>query len=371
MRFKEYQGDWKVVTIGECSSSLEYGMNSAAIKFDGENKYIRITDIDDESRKYKSNSPVSPEGVLLDKYLVKENDILFVRTGADTGRSYLYRSFDGKLYFAGFLIRARIKESYNGNFIFAQTLTQNYNKWVKLMSMRSGQPGINSKEYSCFQFKIPTKEEQDKISSFLTKIDTRIETQSKIIEDLKVLSRSVAQQIFAKNLIFQSSYKTEWSTKQISEILTIGSGKDYKHLNTGDIPVFGTGGHLTFVDQFLHDGETVCIGRKGTIDKPMYYNGKIWTVDTLFYTHSFRGVLPKFIFYTFRLINWKEYNEASGVPSLSKSTIEKIEIDIPPMNIQHKIVAMLSLIDVKVNNEGAILSNLQKQKSQLLKSLFI
>ena len=81
---------------------------------------------------------------------------------------------------------------------------------------------------------------------------------------------------------------------------------------------------MTKVNEFLYDGETVCIGRKGTIDKPMYYNGKIWTVDTLFYTHKFRSTIPKFIFYLFQQINWKLYNEASGVPSLSKATIEKL-----------------------------------------------
>ena len=97
----------------------------------------------------------------------------------------------------------------------------------------------------------------------------------------------------------------EWKEKSIGDVLSIGSGKDYKHLGTGNIPVFGTGGLMSTVNDYLHDGETVCIGRKGTIDKPMYYNGKLWTVDTLFYTHSFDETSPKFIFYAFQRINWK------------------------------------------------------------------
>ena len=84
-------------------------------------------------------------------------------------------------------------------------------------------------------------------------------------------------------------FEGEWEEKKLREVLTIGSGKDYKHLGVGNIPVFGTGGLMTTVDAFLYDGETVCIGRKGTIDKPMYFKGKIWTVDTLFYTHSFKN----------------------------------------------------------------------------------
>ena len=111
-----------------------------------------------------------------------------------------------------------------------------------------------------------------------------------------------------------------WEEKKIGNILKIGSGKDYKHLKNGDIPVYGTGGYMLSVDKYLYDGESVCIGRKGTIDKPVYLTGRFWTVDNLFYTHSFNQVIPKFVFSLFQKINWKEYNEASGVPSLSKST---------------------------------------------------
>lgn len=136
-------------------------------------------------------------------------------------------------------------------------------------------------------------------------------------------------------------FEGEWKEKRIGELLVIGSGKDYKHLQTGDIPVFGTGGYMTSVNKYLHDGETVCIGRKGTINKPFYYNGKIWTVDTLFYTHSFKNLIPRFCFNLFEKINWLHFNEASGVPSLSKSTIENIEVNIPEESEQKKIAAFL------------------------------
>ena len=87
-----------------------------------------------------------------------------------------------------------------------------------------------------------------------------------------------------------------WERKKIGKILTIGSGKDYKHLSEGDIPVYGTGGYMTSVNNYLYDGESVCIGRKGTIDKPRFLEGKFWTVDTLFYSHSFNNSIPKFVY---------------------------------------------------------------------------
>lgn len=165
-------------------------------------------------------------------------------------------------------------------------------------------------------------------------------------------------------------FKKNWESKLINEILSIGSGKDYKHLEKGNIPVFGTGGLMTYVNDFLFDGETVCIGRKGTIDKPMYFKGKLWTVDTLFYTNKFVNSSPKFIFNLFQRINWKEYNEASGVPSLSKSTIEKIEIKIPSIEEQTKIANFLSSVDEKLNLFKEKKSLLEGYKKGIMQKIF-
>ena len=156
-------------------------MNAAAVKFDGKHKYIRITDIDEETSDFIPNPLSSPDGALEQKYLVKENDILFARTGASVGKSYLYNHNDGELYFAGFLIRARIKPEYNGAFIYYQTKSKKYDRWVKLTSMRSGQPGINSQEYSSYPIAITCKVEQDKIADFFQLLDYRIAVQNKII----------------------------------------------------------------------------------------------------------------------------------------------------------------------------------------------
>ncbi|WP_221407208.1 restriction endonuclease subunit S, partial [Elizabethkingia occulta] len=199
-------------------------------------------------------------------------------------------------------------------------------------------------------------------------------TQNKIIENLETSIRNFRNQIFKQKIRIKNTNGTEfsgWHEVKIGDILKIGNGKDYKHLETGSIPVYGTGGYMTSVDDYLHDGETVCIGRKGTIDKPMYYNGKIWTVDTLFYTYSFQLCIPKFIFHLFRTINWLEYNEASGVPSLSKTTIKKISLQIPSIEEQERIASFLNKIDHKIQTEKAILEQLEMQKKYLLKQMFV
>ena len=154
-------------------------------------------------------------------------------------------------------------------------------------------------------------------------------------------------------------FTDEWTETNIGSILSIGNGKDYKDLGDGNIPVFGTGGYMTSVKDYLMDGESVFIGRKGTINKPSYYKGKFWTVDTLFYTHEFIGAVPRFVLYLFENIDWLKYNEASGVPSLSKSTIEKIKINIPKTIEQKKISAFISLLDRRIEVQSGLINKLE------------
>jgi len=224
------------------------------------------------------------------------------------------------------------------------------------------------------RFNSPAIFEQTKIADFLSLIDARIQTQNKIIAQLETLMQGLREKLFKQQLRFKDENGNnfpDWEMKSLGNILTIGNGKDYKNLNSGDVPVFGTGGLMTYVDSFLYNGETVCIGRKGTINKPMYYKGKIWTVDTLFYTHSFLNCSPKFIYYTFQSINWLEFNEASGVPSLSKNTIERILLSLPSFPEQIRIANFLTSIDEKIEAEKKILNRYENQKKYLLQNMFI
>ena len=151
---------------------------------------------------------------------------------------------------------------------------------------------------------------------------------------------------------------------------TIGNGRDYKHLTKGDIPVFGTGGYMTSVNDYLYDGETTFIGRKGTINKPFYYKGKFWTVDTLFYTHLFNGVTPRFVYCIFQTINWLRYNEASGVPSLSKDAIEKIKVHIPHIEEQQKISKLLFALDERIAVQRALIGEMGRLMGGIREWLF-
>ena len=183
---------WKKCRLVDIAEGFEYGMNSASKNFDGKNKYIRITDINDESYKFENKDIVSPCGKIEEKYKVKEGDILFARTGASTGKSYLYNIEDGDLYFAGFLIRVHIKDA-NPYLIFSQTLTSKYSNWLKIMSVRSGQPGINAEELKNLSVFLPSFPEQKIIAQVLSTADKEIALLKSSIEQEKQKKKSLAQ----------------------------------------------------------------------------------------------------------------------------------------------------------------------------------
>lgn len=250
-----------------------------------------------------------------------------------------------------------------------------YDKFdLKRFGTGSGVPTLNRNDVHNQQIFFPSLEEQTSIANFLSSVDEKLNFLKEKKALLEEYKKGIMQKIFNQDIRFKDDNGNDfedWEEKSIGNILTIGSGRDYKHLNYGNVPVFGTGGLMTYVDSFLHQGETVCIGRKGTIDKPMYYNGDIWTVDTLFYTHTFIESIPKFVYYVFQSINWKQHNEASGVPSLSKSTIEQILINVPSVAEQNKIANFLSAIDEKIALVSNQIKDTQEYKKGLLQQMFV
>lgn len=188
--------NWHIVRLQDVANGFDYGMNSAATTFDGVHKYIRITDIDDDSRQYLSDDIVSPSDTPEEKYRVSDNDILFARTGASVGKSYLYTPDDGALYFAGFLIRISVKKEYDSYFVYLNTLTSKYEKWLRLESMRSGQPGVNAEQYRNYAFRCPNYQTQVKIANIIKGIDSKILKERMSLSKLNSLKNGLLQQLF-------------------------------------------------------------------------------------------------------------------------------------------------------------------------------
>ena len=162
----------------------------------------------------------------------------------------------------------------------------------------------------------------------------------------------------------------DWLKLKYKDVLTIRYGKDHKSLNDGDIPVYGTGGLMRHVNKYLYDGESILIGRKGTIDKPKYINEKFWTVDTLFYTEIEESIVPLFLYQHALEVNWLGLNEATGVPSLNTTSIYNIDISIPSKEEQTKIASFLSAVDEKISQLTQKLELLSQYKQGMMQKLF-
>ena len=162
-------------------------------------------------------------------------------------------------------------------------------------------------------------------------------------------------------------FNQNYETLQLKNTLKIKSGKDQKQVEVenGIYNIYGTGGIIGHTNTFLYDKESVGIGRKGTIDKPVYFDQPFWTVDTLFYSEIYEGFIPKYIFYLFQTINWKKYNTSTGVPSLTSSSIENIEKSFPCYDEQLKVANFLTMIDMRIETQIKIIDTLSSQKKQI------
>ncbi|HGO3625537.1 TPA: restriction endonuclease subunit S [Staphylococcus aureus] len=165
-------------------------------------------------------------------------------------------------------------------------------------------------------------------------------------------------------------FEGEWEEKKLESIIKVNSGKDYKHLDKGDIPVYGTGGYMTSVSEPLSEIDAVGIGRKGTINKPYLLEAPFWTVDTLFYCTPKKETDILFILSLFRKINWKVYDESTGVPSLSKQTINKINRFVPTNKEQQKIGKFFNKLDRQIELQEQKLELLQQQKKGYMQKIF-
>ena len=198
LRFKADDGtefpEWECCDFGDVADGFNYGLGASAKEFDGLNTYIRITDIDDDSRLFKIDGRMSPSQ-LLEKGLVQKNDILMARTGS-VGKTFIYSGGLDPLYFAGYLIRIRVKEAFCPKFIFYTTLSSKFIKWVSIESSRSVQPGLNAEQYRSYRFSCPCFEEQRKIAEFLGAFDEKIEVVKRQLEALRDIKKGLLQQMF-------------------------------------------------------------------------------------------------------------------------------------------------------------------------------
>ena len=387
LRFPEFEGEWEKTTFGNIATGFDYGMNAAAKSYDGENKYIRITDINESSSTYDDKDIVSPDGTLSDNYQVKERDILLARTGASTGKTYLYRKSDGKLYYAGFLIRANVT-THNPYFVFSQLHTHRYWRWVSIMSARSGQPGINSQEYSSFPVFTTSIQEENKIAKLLSLLDERISTQNKIIEDLKKLKCAIIEKHYRQAKLHK--YKicdlgVPFSVGSLSKEDLSEKGHEcilYGELfTTYDCVINEIKSHTNKIaNMTLSQKRDLLFPSSTTVDAVSLISPSVIDIPNvvlggdMFGIHIDKKFNAYYLSYYINIITRKKlaiYAKGSTIIHLHYKDIAKAQLLLPDLCEQDRIAKCMMAEDEKIKVEEQLMTKLEEQKQYLLRQMFI
>ena len=356
------------LTIGKGS----YGIAAPAIPFNpSKHTYLRITDINDDGTLNKQGL-MSVDDENASNYILKENDIVFARTGNSTGRSYFYDGADGKLVYAGFLIKFSIdKKKVNPRILKYYTHSKPYFNWVRSFDTGGTRGNINAKTYGTMPITLPSRELQDKIVSILKSLDDKIELNRRINGNLEQQVQALFKAWFVdfepfKNGKFVDSelgrIPEGWKVGQLDELVEIKYGKDHKKLLPGNIPVYGSGGIMRHVNMPIYEKESVLIPRKGSLNNVLYVNHPFWTVDTMFYTRMKINGIAKFIYLFISPIDLLSMNNGSAVPSMTTEILSKIRLVIPSKNIFDNFESLVAPSFDKIgscNKEICKLSNLR------------
>ena len=389
LRFEGFTDDWEERKLGDLATSFEYGLNASAKSFDGTHKYIRITDIDDSSRKFNSQSLTSPDIDLssADNYKLKNGDILFARTGASVGKSYIYADSDGLVYYAGFLIRARIKSGVDSNFVFQHTLTSSYENFIRVTSQRSGQPGVNAKEYSTFEISVPSYEEQRKIGSFFKQLDDTITLHQRKIDLLKEQKKGYLQKMFPKNgakvpeLRF-AGFADDWEERKVKDIFKITRGHVLAATETSEeksdispFPVYSSqtknNGLMGYYKDYLFDTAITWTTDGANAGTVSYRSGRFYSTNVNGVLISDKGYTNKAISEILNLEAWKWVSHV-GNPKLMNNVMGDISIMIPSsFEEQDRLSDFLNQLDDTIALHQRKLDLLKEQKKGFLQKMFV
>lgn len=403
-RFKEFEsnGEWELLTLSDISEGFEYGLNVPAKEFDGVNKYLRITDIDDTSREFLISNLSSPDANCesLSNYLLAEGDILFARTGASTGKTYYYKETDGKVFFAGFLIRARVKGNFDHRFVFQNTLTKRYKNYIELTSQRSGQPGVNAQEYSRFSLNIPSLSEQKVIGDFVEKLDSLISKHQHKLDKLKNLKKAYLSEMFpaegerVPKRRFPG-FEGEWEEKKLFELADVEGGGTPSTVNPqfwdGDIDWYTPAeiDERVFVDRSKRKITNLGLAKS---------SAKMLPIGTVLFTsragigktailaregctnQGFQSIIPKEglldSYFIYSLSNkLKSYGERIGAGStfveVSGKQMSEMSLIIPSIFEQKQIGNFFNKLDQSISLQQQKLDKLNDLKKAYLNELFV
>jgi len=386
--------NWEEYNLGEIGD-FNNGVNKSKDSFGHGHPFVNLLDLFDKDRIEKI-----PKGLVdvnqdeLIRYNLKEGDILFVRSSVKlegVGKvSTILKDLENTIY-SGFIIRFRqtnqvLEKIFSSYYLNSEEIRSQ----IIAKGTLSANSNINQESLKSIKIKIPSILVQRQIATILSTADAVIEKTQAAIAKYKAIKQGMLQDLFTRGIDtttgkLRPSYQDapelykesklgwipkEWEVERLGNRAVIEYGKSQKTVVSinGTIPVYGTGGLMEYATDFLFDGESILIGRKGTIDKPFYIKGKFWSVDTAYYLSSFTGNV-RWLHSQLEFYNLKRLNEATGVPSINRVLLYNIQLSFPNKIEQDEIVKRILSIDNKLHTEQDFLHKQQHIKAGLMGDL--
>lgn len=378
---------WKPFVLGNClEKNPEYGLNAPSTEFSPSlPTYIRITDFTEEGKLIKEGlTSVSHSDS--SQYFLDEDDIVFARTGASVGKTYLYNELDGKLVYAGFLIRVKTKKNIlQPKFLYYFTKTHKYWNWILIISSRSGQPGINSQEIKSLKFNAPTTDEQNRIVAVLETWEKTIDKLEKKIEIKKKIKNGLMQQLLTGDIrLF--GFNNKWQTIPLGKICIINPScktlpKSFIYIDLESVEK----GLLKRERKIMLEGAPSRAQRLLEKHDILFQMVRPYQKNNLYFDKEGEYVASTgyaqiraidssrylyYVLHTDAFVNKVlERCTGSNYPAINSSDLSKIYISIPDKKEQIAIADILTAADKELNKLYLLLSFMKDQKKYLLNNL--
>ena len=369
--------EWKEVSLSEMGKTITGKTPSSQYPEDFGDEMPFITPSDSFEKKYinKSDRFLSRSGSdRLKEKIISPNSIMVTCIGSAMGKVAKNSLSSVTNQQINSII---VNENFDSDYIY-YLLKNNYAVLRNAASGSTAIPILNKTDFDNLRFKVELNlNEQRKMVSILSTIDDKIETNNQINQELEAMAKTLYDYWFVQfdfpdqngkpykssggKMVYHPELKREiperWGVEKLSHFLTIKNGKDHKHLQDGKFAVYGSGGIMRTVTDYLYSGESILFPRKGTINNVMYVNEKFWTVDTMFYSEVNKNNSALYVFYSVKDIDFNKLNTGTGVPSMTSSILYDLSIIVPEENILEKFNTI-----VKRNYETIKLNNIQNQE---------
>lgn len=372
----------------------KYGIPAVAEEFSEDKvRYLRITDIDDYGNLLENDkkSVSSPE---IEKYILKEGDIVFARTGNSTGRTYYHEEKNGELAFAGFLIKFSLdKSKVNPKYLKYFTISKPYKQWVDNLSNGSTRGNINAKTFADCPIILPSREQQDYLVRVLSSLEDKIQINNQINQELEAMAKTLYDYWFVQfdfpdqngkpykssggKMVYNPELKREipegWGVEKLGDITICHDSKrvplssNDRELVKGEIPYYGATGIMDYVNDYIFEGDYVLMAEDGSVmtDKgtPILQriSGKNWVNNHAHVLEPIKNLSCKLLMMLLKDVSVMKIKTGSIQMKINQENMNKIVVPEIPLELLFEINQKLEVIDKQQLN----LSEENKQLTQL------